>query len=824
MAMASFEMENTRALADPSLRARFSLSFTAQMALSEPSVKDYCAAVANAVLACRGAHYRTAWGGIYFTAGGRRVAALTFYDDTLCLLLAESADAASGPRYKAQNVSDQRRYEKTPALLPLKSEGAAKNAIKKWAELAASLDLREKDTATPIFAPESFPSETFEALLQRGLIRPTGKYSGNEGAFTEILAALSAGEAAIKFSEKKMLRALDEGWVERIEEALPAIDELLRRPSHFIAETEEIRPMELTRKITGRSVAHLCQHTDFISSVDGDDVTPSKMLNIIREDSILTYENKFLNTLLANLYFFVSERYRIALENGVDERISSVRFTDSFYQGEAKALVTINIQRSEKIVDAKGVQKNYFGSRLWKRVERLNDITRSYIESDFVREMGRNYVRPPILRTNAILKNKYFRQCLDLWTYLQSYEESGCGLTVEESILQPDTAYLSDLFGAAASQYLLFTRHCDGGKEALHTHLSAPVKPRFTLTVEDEADPVETPAYTATQPSRPEEPMDMAFAVQVALKAAAFYDAHEAQMGAFRLEKDLEARLRLADENAKARFAALSDALGAYENVKLIPRRLSYAYYKGKAVLARLTVKDGAVLLYLALEPEKLPKSYRVSDVSAVKRHAATPTLITVKTDRQLDTARKLIERLEKKFDLQRAAAPETLDPADFSMLPFEELLDRGLVRPAEPTPRKKEEKEVIPPIVTQGVPEGEETTPGPWETIPAPEQFTDAQAAPEKQPHAADYFEPSVTLPESEPDPEQPEESRSLPEIQYPAAMDYSRPAQKGLDDVGGFLADSQENPEPQPLPETKSSIFTRFLRRKKDNKEHKE
>ena len=112
-----------------------------------------------------------------------------------------------------------------------------------------------------------------------------------------------------------------------------------------------------------------------------------------------------------------------------------MRFTDSFYQGDAKALVTINIQRSEKVVDAKGVQKNYFSSQLWKRVERLNDITREYIESDFVREMGRNYVKPPILRTNAILKNKYFRQCLDLWTYLQSYEGSGCGITVEETIL-----------------------------------------------------------------------------------------------------------------------------------------------------------------------------------------------------------------------------------------------------------------------------------------------------------------------------------------------------------------------------------------------------
>ena len=388
MATTAFEMENTRALSDPTLRARFSLSFSAQMMLSQESVKESCAAAANALLSFSGVRYRTAWTGIYFTAGGKRIAALAFFEDSLCLLLAQSAEAASGPRYKAQDVSQLRRFEKTPALLPLKSEGALKNALKKWADLAATLDLREKDAPAAVFAPESFPGDSFESLLRRGLIRPTGKYSGEEGAFVEVLSALSAGEATIKLSEKKMLRALDEGWVERIEQALPAIDELLRRPSHFIAETEEIRPMELTRKITGRSVAHLCQHTDFISSVDGDEVTPSKMLNIIREDSILTYENKFLNTLLANLYFFVSERYRIALENGVDERISSVRFTDSFYHGQAKSLVTINIQRSEKITDAKGVQKSYFGSRLWKRVEQLNDITRAYIESDFVREMG----------------------------------------------------------------------------------------------------------------------------------------------------------------------------------------------------------------------------------------------------------------------------------------------------------------------------------------------------------------------------------------------------------------------------------------------------
>ena len=140
MATTAFEMENTRALSDPTLRARFSLSFSAQMMLSQESVKESCAAAANALLSFSGVRYRTAWTGIYFTAGGKRIAALAFFEDSLCLLLAQSPEAASGPRYKAQDVSQLRRFEKTPALLPLKSEGALKNALKKWADLAAALE------------------------------------------------------------------------------------------------------------------------------------------------------------------------------------------------------------------------------------------------------------------------------------------------------------------------------------------------------------------------------------------------------------------------------------------------------------------------------------------------------------------------------------------------------------------------------------------------------------------------------------------------------------------------------------------------------------
>ena len=140
-------------------------------------------------------------------------------------------------------------------------------------------------------------------------------------------------------------------------------------------------------------------------------------------------------------------------------------------------------------------------------------------------------------------------------------------------------------------------------------------------------------------------------------------------MGSFRLEMDMEARLRLADDGAKARFAAIVDALSGYENVKMIPRRTNYAFYKGKTVLARVTVKGDEVLFYSALSPDKLPKSYRVTDVSGVKRYASTPALLTVKTERRLETALKLVERLEKSFELEKTALIQPMDMEEFNML-----------------------------------------------------------------------------------------------------------------------------------------------------------
>ncbi|HBJ18768.1 MAG TPA: hypothetical protein DDY70_03360, partial [Clostridiales bacterium] len=126
---------------------------------------------------------------------------------------------------------------------------------------------------------------TADALLSR------------HGVYRDLSLALSEGVGQVEFTKKHMLRAIDEIWVRAVEDAVGALDRLIRNPNHFIAETEEVLPIEMTKKITGRSIAHLSRHTNYLSTDDGGGITPTKMLNIFRDDSLLTYENKFLNTL-----------------------------------------------------------------------------------------------------------------------------------------------------------------------------------------------------------------------------------------------------------------------------------------------------------------------------------------------------------------------------------------------------------------------------------------------------------------------------------------------------------------------------------------------
>lgn len=350
-----------------------------------------------------------------------------------------------------------------------------------------------------------------------------------------VLRMMKEGNASVELKKRYMLRAIDETWVNIIEDTLPALDVIMRNPSKFIEEKEEVLPIELSKNISVRSLQHLSQHTNYISKIEGDKITPTKILNVYREETLQTYENKFINTLINRLFIFVNRRYQIAKKAGQDEKTTSLEFNDSFDHGQVKVNMNFKMEISEgaEYSEDKATRNYTYTTDLWRRVEKLHKVVTTYAESDFVINMGQSYIRPPVMRTNAILKNKNLRQCLTLWQFIETYENAGYSMLVQENLEKIDEKYLKEIYSSLALQYLIFRHNIHNEfevdatiasqvtEEELHPRLVddlTDLKNTEEFDVEDEKR-VPMPSATRFLTMTPDDEL-MAQSIDVALDAA----------------------------------------------------------------------------------------------------------------------------------------------------------------------------------------------------------------------------------------------------------------------------------------------------------------
>ena len=282
--------------------------------------------------------------------------------------------------------------------------------------------------------------------------------------YDDMSRLLEAGRASVSMNHKLMEKSIDVSWVEAIENGLIHVDNVVRNPSRTIIDEEEIVPIALSRKITVESVKHLAQHTDLIQSVDPrtGKITPSKILNIHKEESLATYENRFVNTLIDRLYIFIMTRYEKLSEVDKDEEVYAfhVENTVDDHNGNTmKINVTIDTQRN---LDA----TNDSGYTIWQRVEKLKKTIEGYKGSELCTTLGNNFIQPPVMRTNAIMKNIDLKACLVLWQYILSYDKVGYEINVEDTAVRPNPDYVGDLNRLLACELLLFKTYAKKDEKA----------------------------------------------------------------------------------------------------------------------------------------------------------------------------------------------------------------------------------------------------------------------------------------------------------------------------------------------------------------------
>lgn len=209
----------------------------------------------------------------------------------------------------------------------------------------------------------------------------------------------------------------DTSWIDMVEECIPYLDNIIRNPRRFIVQEENIVPIEKAKVVTEESIRHLAQHTSLIQEVQDDGtVIPLKLLNVYREETVDLYENRFIKSLVDNLYMFVTNK----LEES-DQKSYAKIDNEVTYKGLMKKkneVVEVNLQLTSKKETDVDASKD--GHSLDERIEHIKDIVSAFKNSTFIKSLKESSpVRSPIRKTNVILKEPNFIKALELWEYLE---------------------------------------------------------------------------------------------------------------------------------------------------------------------------------------------------------------------------------------------------------------------------------------------------------------------------------------------------------------------------------------------------------------------
>src|SRR5574344_354931 len=228
-------------------------------------------------------------------------------------------------------------------------------------------------------------------------------------------------------------------WLDIMEESIRYIDNILRNPNRFIVNEEEIVNVEQARRITVESIKHLARHTNYIQKIEENgDVKPSKILNINKDESFNTYENRFIYTLIQNMNDYVMIKKKTLIASSSDKDVKKCTYNGiSEVAGEK---VNINLSLDTRKISKKN-DGNDGENTLAERIEKLELNIHDLTNSDVYKTLAKSHVArilPPIKKTNLILKNTNFQYAMKLWDFLQHSEPDS------DKVEKKDDKYESD--------------------------------------------------------------------------------------------------------------------------------------------------------------------------------------------------------------------------------------------------------------------------------------------------------------------------------------------------------------------------------------------
>ena len=258
----------------------------------------------------------------------------------------------------------------------------------------------------------------------------------NELNQEKITKFLETTKSDITIKNHTQKQVSDTSWIDMVEECIPYLDNIIRNPRRFIVQEENIVPIEKAKVVTEESIRHLAQNTNLIQEIHDDGtVIPLKLLNVYREETIDLYENRFIKSLVDNLYTFVQNKLGESNQRSF-AKIKNV-VTYEAEQKDNKSSYKINLNIESNFEDEVDASKD--GHSLEERIAHIRDVIGAFRGSTFIKSLKESSpVRSPIRKTNVILKEPNFIKALELWEYLEKNNIKPMTSIIDEDVESKD--------------------------------------------------------------------------------------------------------------------------------------------------------------------------------------------------------------------------------------------------------------------------------------------------------------------------------------------------------------------------------------------------
>lgn len=210
-------------------------------------------------------------------------------------------------------------------------------------------------------------------------------------------------------------------WMEMLEFSIPYIEKALIKQIKNIVTEEEIIKIELIKKVTVDSVKHLTKNVNLVDQFDPNtgDVLPKKILNAYKEETFLTYENRFLFSLIKLIedYLYLREKDQEKEYKGKD--VQKATYNAEIKLKREKIKVNFDYVTEASTSSKKSADKQ-------ERIEKIKASIKMLKATELYQILASKrfpLVKSPLKMTNVLLKNVNFQYAVKLWNYLNDQLE-----------------------------------------------------------------------------------------------------------------------------------------------------------------------------------------------------------------------------------------------------------------------------------------------------------------------------------------------------------------------------------------------------------------